>query len=50
MSKYREEYMEALTEKGETIPEKMLAYWEIEHEKYIDCVNEIRLRQEIYKK
>lgn len=39
-----------ITEKGETIPEKMIAYWEIKHEEYIDKFNEIKLMQEIYKK
>lgn len=39
-----------LTEKGETIPERMLAYWEIKHEDYVDEMNVIKMLQEVYKK
>jgi hypothetical protein len=35
---------------GEEIPPKMLIYYEIEHEKYIEKYNSVRLKQEVYKK
>lgn len=35
---------------NEQVPERMIIYYEIEHEKYINKYNEVRIKQEVFKK